>query len=168
MILVIYSLHNVEADINCSYYMEIFYLSRIVFICVHVFLDILIIYTSTRGSIMDPSRRRHMAKILYVKAFVFLPEFILYALGTYWTFAIPNNCPKYIIVTAKVAVIGGWLFLFFLLVAICIVFDPLGSQSQSDRVIHGNPKDGSSPDLFPEKASAKRLWELRWVDISLI
>ena len=112
---------------------------------------------------MDVEKRRFMPSLLYFKTVVFLPEFGLYGIATYWAFFVPTNCAKDIVLTAKFAVCGGWLFLFFLMVGTFIVFDPLGSQTKTDTVRHTSNRSlqEGMDDPYQSQLTSKKLWEMR-------
>ena len=127
-------------------------------LAVTALLDLAIALVSARGTLSDPTPRRAVAPLLYVKLCTVLPEVAWTALGTNWAFAkspVAELCPKDMVILAKVATIVGWLLLVGMGVAVYVVFDPIGG--------HMSPR-ATAPGGARER-HARRIWKMRCVPL---
>ncbi|XP_006813555.1 diacylglycerol lipase-beta-like [Saccoglossus kowalevskii] len=161
-IAVVYQVHHADlvhcdgGDVLLSYLTGVLILLAIV-----ITLEIVIVYCSMQGTIMNPVPRRHLPILLYFRLLLYVPEIIWTIIGTRWAFKENSMCDSTVINTVKAAVISSWIILIFVMIGIGLVFDPLGK-------LHVKVKD--SEQLESDEAeqlrqsahmAAHRLWENR-------
>lgn len=86
-----------------------------------------------------------MPSLIILKLILFAVDITWNAIGTHWAFSGPvENCSGAVVGVVKGATIIGWIMLFFLLVGLLVVFDPLGHLAETPNQL-------------------QRLWKLRYL-----
>ncbi|XP_033123783.1 sn1-specific diacylglycerol lipase beta-like isoform X2 [Anneissia japonica] len=109
----------------------IVYFSGLLFITmVTIILEILIIYVSSRGTIVNVYPRRHIPRLLYIRLFLYIIEIIwsvfgIFIVHSHWK---PESsaCEDTIKNIILAIVLLSWFGLKINLIAVCVKFDPLG------------------------------------------
>lgn len=104
-----------------------------------LFAQFWIVIISTKGTITNTSPRRHMVKFLYLRSILAVIEVIWSIIGLIWLTKIKwITCSK----TVSISVIANILFcgcaVFFLLIVLFIVFDPISHLPVDDVVSKRN------------------------------
>lgn len=152
---VVLGLHQDSFQCNQGPLLKTYYIGMLVILALHMLLDLVIMWLSTRGTITNATPRKHMPIPLYLKLALFLPELAWTIMGTLWAFAEGSDCDIAVVRAVKGAAIVGWIILFGLMVSLLVIFDCTGSRS--DRVGVAGTEEVEST------TAAKRLWELRSV-----
>lgn len=128
MISMIYGFENKEIR-YCNAWLELrlFFIGVIVLTSLVILNEIAIIYVSMQGTLVDSRPRRHMPIFLYIQLALYLPELLWTILGTYWAVNNSSKCELSLIVAVCISVALEWSILLAVLIAVLVLFDPLGS-----------------------------------------
>ncbi|KAM8961006.1 diacylglycerol lipase-beta isoform 2-T2 [Pelodytes ibericus] len=163
-ILVLYSVH--KGNIECvggpilrSYLIVLIVLLALIICCVSA-----IVYVSMQGTISNPGPRKCMPKLVYVRFTLYFPEIVWAVLGAIWVSDNSMQCDKALVRVVLLAVIASWVIIFFTLIAVVLVFDPLGRKKAlyyADDGDHNLESSQSQQLLYNVKKTATRVWETR-------
>lgn len=123
-----------------------------------------IVYVSMQGTISNPGPRKCMPKLVYIRLAFFVPELVWAVLGAIWVSDNGVRCGKAVVHVILVTVIASWIIILVTVIAIIIVFDPLGRKKA---LYYGNSGDHdlessqSQQLLYNVKKTATRVWETR-------
>ncbi|KAK6481755.1 sn1-specific diacylglycerol lipase beta-like [Huso huso] len=123
-----------------------------------------VVYVSMQGSISNSGPRRSIPALIYVRTLLYVPELVWAVLGAVWVSNDSPGCDKSVVNAVIGAVVASWIILFFTVVAVLIVFDPLGSKRQGYLVSHGDRDLQSSQSaqlMYRARSLAARVWESR-------
>ncbi|XP_058891507.1 diacylglycerol lipase-beta-like isoform X1 [Acipenser ruthenus] len=123
-----------------------------------------VVYVSMQGSISNPGPRRSIPALIYVRTLLYVPELVWAVLGAVWVSNDSPGCDTSVVNAVIGAVVASWIILFFTVVAVLIVFDPLGSKRQGYLVSHGDRDLQSSQSaqlMYRARSLAARVWESR-------
>ncbi|MBN3277760.1 DGLB lipase, partial [Polyodon spathula] len=123
-----------------------------------------VVYVSMQGSISNPGPRRSIPALIYIRTLLYVPELVWAVLGAVWVSDDSPGCDKSAVNTVIGAVVVSWIILFFTVVAVLIVFDPLGSKRQGYLDSHGDRDLQSSESaqlMYRARSLAARVWESR-------
>ena len=142
------SSHSDSFTCNNGHLLKLYYIGMLVILSLTILLDVAIMYSSMRGSILDPEmQRKHVPLMVAIKLVLFLPEIAWIALGTTWAFDDTSNCSSHVVYLIKGATVAGWALVVILIICIYIVFDPLGRPSTE----------------HSEEVRATKLWKWRYL-----
>lgn len=161
---IVYSIHEDNfGDCDGGPKLRLYYIGLLTLICVCIVITSVIVFISCKGSIINTFPRRSLAKILYLRFAIGIPEVVWNIVGTYWSFGRSSGCTVAVVDTAKGAVICGWLLAFIVVVLFLITFDPLGGRkkplSQRNKLLLES-KD-SDQIMSNARISARKAWERR-------
>ncbi|XP_051530387.1 diacylglycerol lipase-beta-like [Myxocyprinus asiaticus] len=125
-----------------------------------------IVYISAQGTIINPGPRRSLPALVYLRALLYLPEFVWACLGVVWVSDNSIGCKPAEVGAVIGAVVSSWVILLSMAVGVLIVFDPLGSQRQTTLTgDHSGLRDlessESSQFFYTARTLATRVWESR-------
>ncbi|XP_018427752.1 PREDICTED: sn1-specific diacylglycerol lipase beta isoform X1 [Nanorana parkeri] len=123
-----------------------------------------IVYVSMQGTISNPGPRKCMPKLVYIRLAFFLPEFVWAVLGAIWVSDNGVLCGKAVVHVILVTVVASWIIILVTVIAIIIVFDPLGRKKALyyvNREDHNLESSQSQQLLYNVKKTATRVWETR-------
>jgi sn1-specific diacylglycerol lipase len=110
---------------------------------------------------MRTKPRQKLAKLLYLKLAITVPEIVWNILGTYWSFLRSSNCEEFVVKTVQGVVITGWILGVVVIIGIAIVFDPFGRTHVKSRT-SSDLQSGESSQFFEgARITAKQTWEKR-------
>ncbi|KAL4003521.1 Lipase (class 3) family protein [Acanthocheilonema viteae] len=81
---------------------------------------------SARGSILEPHKRHHITKIIYIRLPLFICEIAITGASTVFAYRSPSSCRLVIIL--RLAVLLQWTLIVTVLVGIAVVFNPSGNN----------------------------------------
>ncbi|XP_033123778.1 sn1-specific diacylglycerol lipase beta-like [Anneissia japonica] len=145
----------------------IVYFSGFLFILIAtIILEILIIYVSSRGTIVNVYPRRHIPRLLYIRLFLYIIEIIwsvfgIFIVHSHWK---PESsaCDGTIMNIILAVVLLSWFGLIINLIAVCVKFDPLGHVREKEkRKLHKRILRKSSVRSVFNVETPKALWERR-------
>jgi sn1-specific diacylglycerol lipase len=113
--------------------LHIYFIGFLVIMSLILLIQFCIVIISTRGTITNAGPRRNMVKYLYVRCLLFLIEIVWSIIGIIWLTKIKwITCSKlvYFSVLANILLCG--CVLFFLLIVLFIVFDPISHLPNED------------------------------------
>ncbi|KFO79949.1 Sn1-specific diacylglycerol lipase beta, partial [Cuculus canorus] len=163
-ILVLYTVH--KGHFNClgGGLLRTYLLILLVLLASIICVISALVYVSMQGTISNPGPRKSLPKLLYIRLFLYLPEFIWAVVGAVWVSDSSVHCEKTVINIILVTVIASWVIIIFTVIGILIVFDPLGGKktfyltSGVDRNLESSQ---SGQLLYNVKNTATRVWEKR-------
>lgn len=118
-----------------------------------------IVALSMQGTISRPGPRRNMPALVYVRAFLYVPELVWVALGTYWVWDGSPGCERPVVHAVLGTVVTNWVILLGTVVAVLITFDPLGSRRSVAPVEGADVVDGAG--TAGPSGRATGVWERR-------
>ncbi|VDM42009.1 unnamed protein product [Toxocara canis] len=83
-------------------------------------------YLSSRGCILDPRPRRHVATLLYIRLPLFLLEFICTVVSTLLAFESGDLC--HLVFGVRVSVLLQWALILSVFLGVAVVFNPSGDN----------------------------------------
>uniref|UniRef100_A0AAY4EWI9 Diacylglycerol lipase-beta n=1 Tax=Denticeps clupeoides TaxID=299321 RepID=A0AAY4EWI9_9TELE len=116
-----------------------------------------IVYVSAQGTIMNSGPRRSVPALVYLRALLYVPEFVLACLGAVWV-------NEETVISRSVGIF--WIIFISMAIGVVVVFDPLGSQRQgatvgTGRVLRDMESSESEQFLQRARSLAARVWECR-------
>ncbi|XP_061191420.1 diacylglycerol lipase-beta-like isoform X2 [Saccostrea echinata] len=163
VIAIVYSVHS-ESIYQCKdgNLLKIYYIGFMALLSVAIIICACIVYVSSRGTIMITGPRKKLAKLLYLKLVITVPEIVWNILGTYWSFLRSSNCQVFVVKTVQGAVLTGWILGVLVIIGIIVVFDPLGKLNKIKPRISGELQSKESTQFLEGAMSAaKKAWEKR-------
>uniref|UniRef100_A0A0M3I9K4 sn-1-specific diacylglycerol lipase n=1 Tax=Ascaris lumbricoides TaxID=6252 RepID=A0A0M3I9K4_ASCLU len=91
-------------------------------------------YVSSRGSILEPRPRRHVATLLYIRLPLFLVEFICTVVSTLLAFESNDLC--HLVFGVRVSVLLQWALILSVFFGVAIVFNPSGDSHIEHSLTH--------------------------------
>ncbi|XP_077173149.1 diacylglycerol lipase-beta [Paroedura picta] len=163
-ILVLYLMHKAQLDCPGGWLLHSYLLVLLVLLAAIICAMSAIVYVSMQGTISNPGPRKSLPKLLYLRLALFLPELIWAVVGAVWVSDRGLICDRTVISAIFGTVIASWVIIVFTLVAVVIVFDPLGGKRSL--YLSGSPgrnlESSQSDQLFYNvKKTATRVWEKR-------
>ncbi|XP_062382273.1 diacylglycerol lipase-beta [Sardina pilchardus] len=163
--LVLYTIHKGHFDCGGGTVLHSYLVVLLVLLAVIIFSLCAIVYVSARGTIMNPGPRRSMPALVYFRAILYIPEFIWACLGAVWVNDDSRGCDPAAVGAVIGAVISSWVIIFFTVVGVLVVFDPMGAPRQAVMAEPQGLRDlessESSQFLSRARALAVRVWESR-------
>uniref|UniRef100_UPI00398F6EFC diacylglycerol lipase-beta isoform X2 n=1 Tax=Pristiophorus japonicus TaxID=55135 RepID=UPI00398F6EFC len=163
-ILVLYLTHRDQFDCKGGGVLPSYLMVLIVLLAAIIVILTVIVYISMQGTITNPGPRRSIPALIYIRTALYLPELVWAVLGAVWVNDESLGCAPSIVTTITIAVITSWIFLFFTVVAVLIVFDPLGRPKRlgSARYAEHDLESSESVQLlYTARSVAGRVWEYR-------
>lgn len=154
VVIVVYATHNIERTCLKNKKLELYVLGCLVQLVFTLPVVVALVWYSSRGTILQEYRRRHVVPLLYTRCILFMVSAIWNILGSVWLSDDIRMCDATSI-TVKVIlalVITSWLNLFSLLALAVIMCDPIQSLA---RVSSHDPRDVRISSL------AHKLWFFR-------
>ncbi|KAG8185295.1 hypothetical protein JTE90_023903 [Oedothorax gibbosus] len=144
----------------------VFSLAGLAFI---LFLDLMIAWISSRGTVTQTRPRRHLCKILYLRLLVMIVETVWNSIGTKWAFTpADHSCEaKEVVLLVQIIAVCSWGLITIMLLGIVLVFDPIGSYKANGSghrvsdVEHGEPQPLYINLNAASTEKAKKIWELQ-------
>ncbi|XP_061456212.1 diacylglycerol lipase-beta isoform X1 [Rhineura floridana] len=163
-ILVLYSIH--KGQFNCAEggSLHSYLLVLIILLAAIICALSSILYVSMQGTISNPGPRKSLPKLLYLRLALYLPELVWAVVGAIWVSIRRLNCERTMINAMFGTVIASWVIIVFTIVAVVIVFDPLGGKKTVylGSCTNRNLESSQSGQLFYNvKKTATRVWEKR-------
>lgn len=155
---VVYDLHK-DAFGSCAGgdNLEMYCIGVLVIMCLCIIKSVIIVFVSSRGSIMNTLPRRKFVKILYLGTLLAIVELGWNIVGTYLVFRKATACERHVEVAVKVTVILFWVLAIAVFIAFLFVFGLLGGSSKKSLQQEGLYSNENGA------ASAKSKWEKRFV-----
>lgn len=125
--------HSEEMD-KCTngYLVKTYYIGMVIILPLAIILSGTLMHFSMQGTITNEEPRKKVSSLIVLKLILYAVDVTWTAIGTYWAFSEHVvGCPSAVVIIVKGATIVGWIMLFFLLVGILIVFDPLGHLAET-------------------------------------
>ncbi|KAI7796875.1 diacylglycerol lipase-beta [Triplophysa rosa] len=163
--LVLYTNHKGRFDCQGGAVLHNYLVVLLVLLAIIILTLCAIVYISAQGTIMNPGPRRSMPALVYLRAVLYIPEFVWACLGAVWVSDSSTGCKPAEVGAVIAAVISSWVILLSMVVGVLIVFDPLGSQKPAALDRHSglrNLESSESSQLFYRaRTLAARVWESR-------
>uniref|UniRef100_A0A4W4EAT0 Diacylglycerol lipase-beta n=1 Tax=Electrophorus electricus TaxID=8005 RepID=A0A4W4EAT0_ELEEL len=164
--LVLYATHKGRFDCHSGAVLHGYLVVLLILLAVIILSLCAIVYISAQGTIMNPGPRRSMPALVYLRALLYIPEFVWACLGAIWVSDDSRGCAPAEVGVVIGAVVASWIILLFTVVGVLIVFDPLGSlqwRTRADEPLGLRDLESSqSSQLFDRARSlAARVWECR-------
>lgn len=160
--LTLYLMHRRKLDCPGGALLSTYLIVLLVLLAVIICTVLAMVCVSMRGTICNPGPRKSMAKLLYVRLALFLPEMVWASLGAFWV-AKGIQCDKTVVIGIITTVIVSWIVMAATMVTIFFVFDPLGGMTSPHPP--GCPEhldsNNSNQLLTGLKTAAKSVWETR-------
>ncbi|XP_048351426.1 diacylglycerol lipase-beta [Sphaerodactylus townsendi] len=163
-ILVLYAMHKAQLECPGGRLLHSYLLVLLVLLAAIICSLSSIVYISMQGTISNPGPRKSLPKLLYLRLALFLPELIWAVVGAIWVSDHHIDCDRTVINAILGTVIASWIIIVFTVVAVVLVFDPLGGKRTL--YLSGCPsrnlESSQSDQLFYNvKKTATRVWEKR-------
>lgn len=121
-----------KLNYNECHLVWMYYIGNLVFVSVGIFLSLIAIHISMKGSIMDMESRRHLPIFLYLKTGLALLEVGWNILGTYLASRKNGICDSKVETALTVYVILDWIY-FVIIVIVIVVFFGLSQKLNLDK-----------------------------------
>lgn len=124
-----------NADFKCAdvELLHVYYIGFLALMISILFVQFWIVVISTRGTITNTTPRRHMVKFLYVRSLLALIEVVWSIIGIIWLTKIKwVACTKIVYFSVLANILFCGCAMFFLLVVLFIVFDPISHLPDDD------------------------------------
>lgn len=130
---VVLGVHSEEMT-KCTngYLVKTYYIGMVIILPLAIILSGTLLHFSMQGTITNEEPRKKVSSLIVLKLILFAVDITWTGIGTYWAFSEQVvDCPSAVVIIVKGATIVGWIMLFFLLVGILMVFDPLGHLAET-------------------------------------
>ncbi|XP_051878477.1 diacylglycerol lipase-beta [Pristis pectinata] len=164
-ILVLYLTYRGQLDCKHGRILPSYLLVLIVLLAAIIVILLVIVCTSMQGTITNVRPRRYIPVLIYIRTALYLPELIWAILGVVLVNDETMGCPATLVNTISIAVIASWIFLLFTVIAVLIVFDPLGRPKRLGLAANNEHNLESSESwqlLYTARSMAARVWEYRF------
>ncbi|XP_072916246.1 diacylglycerol lipase-beta [Hemitrygon akajei] len=164
-ILVLYLTYRGQLDCKHGRILPSYLLVLLVLLAAIIIILLVIVCTSMQGTITNLRPRRHIPVLIYIRTALYLPELVWAILGVVLVNDETMGCPATLVNTISIAVIASWIFLLFTVIAVLIVFDPLGRPKRLG-LAAGDERNLESSEslqfLYTARSMAARVWEYRF------
>ncbi|XP_043958350.1 diacylglycerol lipase-beta [Gambusia affinis] len=125
-----------------------------------------IVYVSAQGTITNPGSRRSIPALVYLRALLYIPEFVWACLGAVWVSDDSRGCAPATVGAVITAVITSWVILLFTGLGVVFVFDPMGSPRiqpgpTEPLGVRDMESSGGTQFLSTARSLATKVWECR-------
>ncbi|XP_063077297.1 diacylglycerol lipase-beta [Engraulis encrasicolus] len=167
---ILYSIHKGHFDCAGGSVLHSYLVVLLVLLAVIILSLCAIVYVSGQGTIMNPGPRRSMPALVYFRALLYVPELVWACLGAIWVNDDSRGCDPAAVGAVIGTVISSWVIIFFTVVGVLVVFDPLGSQRRSVLAqqqqqqplgLRDLESSESAQFLSTARSLAVRVWESR-------
>ncbi|KAF7989027.1 hypothetical protein HCN44_007337 [Aphidius gifuensis] len=140
---------------------RVFFIGELIIILIVIVLSFIMVNQSSRGSITDTYARRFVPPLLTFKILLLLPEIGWNILGTLWVFGDYVKCTEehYTITVIKSLVLFDWIMTGIALLGLALIFDPLGSLKNPDKILEDSVEHGKVSRIWMRRF--KFLWWMR-------
>lgn len=140
---------------------RVFFIGELILILIVIVLSFIMVNQSSRGSITDTYARRFVPPLLTFKILLLLPEIGWNILGTLWVFGDYVKCTEehYTITVIKSLVLFDWIMTGIALLGLALIFDPLGSLKNPDKILEDSVEHGKVSRIWMRRF--KFLWWMR-------
>ncbi|XP_065113721.1 diacylglycerol lipase-beta [Paramisgurnus dabryanus] len=163
--LVLYINHKGRFDCQGGAVLHNYLVVLLVLLAIIILTLCAIVYISAQGTIMNPGPRRSMLALVYLRAVLYIPEFVWACLGAVWVSDNSTGCDPAEVGAVIGAVISSWVIFLSMAVGVLIVFDPLGSTKPAALQSHSGLRDLESSEssqlFYRARTMATRVWESR-------
>jgi sn1-specific diacylglycerol lipase len=113
--------------------LHIYYIGFLCTMAAIIPIQLLIVIISAQGTITNTKPRRHMNKFLFIRMLLILFEISWSIVGTVWIASIKmGSCSPIIYWTVVLNLVFCGIAVFFLIIVVLFVFDPLSHLDQND------------------------------------
>ena len=113
--------------------LHVYYIGFLALMISIIIVQLFIVVISTRGTITKTSPRRHMVKFLYIRSILSITEIIWSILGVIWLTKVKwVACTKLVYFSVLANILFCGCAVFFLLIILFIVFDPISHLPADD------------------------------------
>ncbi|KAI4904752.1 hypothetical protein NFI96_025111 [Prochilodus magdalenae] len=164
--LILYVGHKGKFDCPGGAILHSYLVVLLVLLAVIILTLCAVVYVSAQGTIMNPGPRRSMPALVYLRAVLYIPEFVWACLGAIWISDNSSGCEPAEVGIVIGAVVASWIIFLSMAVGVLIVFDPLGSLRQPALMnkssgLRDLQSSESSQLFYTARSLAKRVWECR-------
>ncbi|EMP34974.1 Sn1-specific diacylglycerol lipase beta [Chelonia mydas] len=163
-ILVLYSIHKGRFNCTGGGLLHSYLLVLLILLAAIICAVSAIVYISMQGTISNPGPRKSLPKLLYTRLGLYIPELVWAVVGAIWVSDTDVRCERTVVNAVFGTVVASWVIIIFTIVAVVIVFDPLGGKKTLYLAddINRNLESSQSGQLFYNvKKTATRVWETR-------
>ncbi|XP_054851425.1 diacylglycerol lipase-beta isoform X1 [Eublepharis macularius] len=163
-ILVLYSIHKGQLDCPGGKLLHSYLLVLLILLVAIICALSSILHISMQGTISNPGPRKSLPKLLYLRLALFLPELLWAIVGAIWVSDRSIKCDRTVMNAIFGTVIASWIIIIFTIVAVVVVFDPLGGKKTlylTGCPNHNLESSQSDQVFYNVKKTATRVWEKR-------
>ncbi|XP_066496611.1 diacylglycerol lipase-beta isoform X2 [Tiliqua scincoides] len=163
-ILVLYSVHKEQFNCVGGRQLHSYLLVLLILLAAIICAVASILYISMQGTISNPGPRKSLPKLLYLRLALYLPELVWAVVGAIWVSDTRATCERTMIDAIVGTVVTSWVIIVFTVVAVFIVFDPLGGKKTlyiSSNTVRNLESSQSGQLFYNVKKTATRVWEKR-------
>ena len=124
-----------QADFQCAdvALLHVYYLGFLCMMLAIIAVQFWIVVISSRGTITNTSPRRHINQFLYVRSLLVLSEFAWSVIGIIWLVRTKwDICSTLVYVSVLANIIFCGVAIFFLIIVLIIIFDPISHLPEGD------------------------------------
>uniref|UniRef100_A0AAR2KDK0 sn-1-specific diacylglycerol lipase n=1 Tax=Pygocentrus nattereri TaxID=42514 RepID=A0AAR2KDK0_PYGNA len=163
---VLYATHKGKFDCHGGAVLHSYIVVLLILLAVIILTLCAVVYVSAQGTIMNPGPRRSMPVLVYLRAVLYIPEFVWACLGAVWVSDSSGGCEPAEIGLVIGAVVASWIILLSMILGLLIVFDPLGSLRRPTLIgeasgLRDLQSSESSQLFYTARSLAVRVWESR-------
>ncbi|XP_057604526.1 diacylglycerol lipase-beta isoform X2 [Hippopotamus amphibius kiboko] len=161
-ILTLYLMHREKLDCAGGALLSSYLIVLLLLLALIICTVSTIVCVSMKGTICNPGPRKSMSKLLYVRLALFLPEMVWASLGAAWI-ADGVRCDRTVGNGIIATVVVSWIIVVSTVVAIFIVFDPLGGSTAPCPAVGPHHLDSHESSQFLDglRTAATSVWETR-------
>ncbi|XP_069762799.1 diacylglycerol lipase-beta [Narcine bancroftii] len=162
-ILILYLTYRGQLDCKHGRILPSYLLVLLILLAAIIVTLFVIVCVSMQGTITNLRPRRHIPVLIYIRTALYVPELVWAILGAVLINDEKQGCPPTLINVILIAVVASWIFIFFTVIAVLVVFDPLGKPKQ---LLSGTERNLESSEsvalLYRVRSVAARVWEYRF------
>ncbi|XP_054913434.1 diacylglycerol lipase-beta [Poeciliopsis prolifica] len=164
--LLLFAYHKGHFDCNGGGVLHTYLVGLLVVLGLIVLSLWAIVYVSAQGTITNPGARRSMPALVYLRALLYIPEFVWACLGAVWVSDDSRGCDPATVGAVITAVITSWIILLFTGLGVVFVFDPMGSPRLQPGPaeplgVRDMESSGGTQFLSTARSLATKVWECR-------
>uniref|UniRef100_A0A3B5KZK0 Diacylglycerol lipase-beta n=1 Tax=Xiphophorus couchianus TaxID=32473 RepID=A0A3B5KZK0_9TELE len=164
--LILFTYHKGHFDCNGGGVLHTYLVGLLVVLGLIILSLWAIVYVSAQGTITNPGARRSMPALVYLRALLYIPEFVWACLGAVWVSDDSRGCAPATVGAVITAVITSWVILLFTGLGVVFVFDPMGRRRLQPGPaeplgVRDMESSGGTQFLSTARSLATKVWECR-------
>ncbi|XP_042206197.1 diacylglycerol lipase-beta-like [Homarus americanus] len=123
-----------------SHLLRVYLIGSLVILWVTLLITLVLVYFSSRGTIMNTAPRKHVSSLIVIRVMVGIPEVAWNIMGSVWVLTGQVHCKPdtALPLLMQALVIYTWVAIGLIIIGILLLFDPMKRPSRQGLVESGS------------------------------